>query len=570
MGENLAEDRGDEVDALSTALTRLRDALTATTLRLPSGGVDEARGERDELANQISDHLLPRLASMDAPMLTVIGGSTGAGKSTIVNTIVGTEVTAAGVLRPTTRSPVLVCHPDDLPAFADERILPDLPRTTAAGATGRQLTLVGEPTMARGLGLLDAPDIDSVEEANRDLATQLLGAADLWLFTTTAARYADAVPWDFLRRAVERGVTLAVIINRIPAGAEDEIATHLRSMLANGGLGDVEVFALTEIELVDGRLPADTIAPISDLLSGLASDADRRREVIRRTLDGALATLDVRADRVVAGARSQDERVAELLDAVTTEVGRARQRLETDLSGGTLLRDEVLDRWQELIGTNEIMRALQSRLSSIRDRLTSTITGRTRQTQEVAGELTSTVERLIVDHADALADGMHRAWLDQRVGAHLVADDPSLRRASADVRDQAGRAVRDWQGDVLALVAERGSSKRTTARVLAAGLNTAGIALMILVFSQTGGLTGGEVAVASGTAGLSQTLLNALFGEQAVRDLTNDARTMLTDRIGSLFEEDANRYRTLLWAHATPPEVTAELAEAVDAVRAQR
>ena len=41
----------------------------------------------------------------------VVGGSTGAGKSTLVNTLVGAEVSTAGVLRPTTRAPVLACHP---------------------------------------------------------------------------------------------------------------------------------------------------------------------------------------------------------------------------------------------------------------------------------------------------------------------------------------------------------------------------------------------------------------------------------------------------------------------------
>ena len=49
--------------------------------------------------------------------------------------------------------------------------------------------------------MLDTPDIDSVELANHELAGQLLGAADLWLFVTTAARYADAVRWDYLATA---------------------------------------------------------------------------------------------------------------------------------------------------------------------------------------------------------------------------------------------------------------------------------------------------------------------------------------------------------------------------------
>ena len=65
--------------------------------------------------------------------------------------------------------------------------------------------------MTPGLAILDAPDIDSVEERNRVLAAHLLAAADLWLFVTTAARYADAVPWGLLRQASERGTSVAIV-----------------------------------------------------------------------------------------------------------------------------------------------------------------------------------------------------------------------------------------------------------------------------------------------------------------------------------------------------------------------
>ena len=81
----------------------------------------------------------PRLRQMEAPVLMVVGGSTGAGKSTLVNSLIGTVVSPAGVLRPTTRHPVLACHPDDMRWFEDDRILPGLARTTGARArpTGR-------------------------------------------------------------------------------------------------------------------------------------------------------------------------------------------------------------------------------------------------------------------------------------------------------------------------------------------------------------------------------------------------------------------------------------------------
>src|SRR3954453_14750275 len=99
--------------ALSEGLTGLAARLRGGALALDAPGVDDARRTRDEIVAQIDDYLLPRLTSMDAPLLMVVGGSTGAGKSTLVNSLVGASVTLSGVLRPTTRAPVLVCHPDD-------------------------------------------------------------------------------------------------------------------------------------------------------------------------------------------------------------------------------------------------------------------------------------------------------------------------------------------------------------------------------------------------------------------------------------------------------------------------
>ncbi len=88
-------------------------------------------------------------------------------------------------------------------------------------------------------------------------------------------------------------------------------------------------------------------------------------------------------------------------------------------------------------------------------------------------------------------------------------------------------------------------------------------ALIIVLFAQTGGITGGEGAIAAGTATVSQTLLNALFGEQAVRELAAEARQKLLNRVGSLLDVDANRFRTQLWNQVSPPEVTRALAESV-------
>ena len=97
------------------------------------------------MVDQLEDYVIPRLMTIDAPLLAVVGGSTGAGKSTLVNSLVGARVTEPGVLRPTTRSPVLVHNPADADWFGQDRLLPDLervqprderPRGAPAGAVG--------------------------------------------------------------------------------------------------------------------------------------------------------------------------------------------------------------------------------------------------------------------------------------------------------------------------------------------------------------------------------------------------------------------------------------------------
>ena len=263
----------DEGAAMLTALVRLRQALQSATLPLELPGAAEARVSRREMIDQLEDYVIPRAMTIDAPLLAVVGGSTGAGKSTLVNSLVGRPVTQTGVLRPTTRSPVLVHHPDDADWFGEDALLPDLERVHRATTDPEALQLVASDTVPAGLAILDAPDIDSVEERNRTLASQLLAAADLWLFVTSAARYADQVPWDFLRQAAERSAAVAIVLDRTPREAAETVPTHLARMLASRGLKDSPLFVVGEGAVdADGLLPADAVAEVR----GLAGRPGRR------------------------------------------------------------------------------------------------------------------------------------------------------------------------------------------------------------------------------------------------------------------------------------------------------
>src|SRR5664280_3580009 len=274
---------------LTIALTDLRDALASVRLPLPLPRAAELTGLSRDFSKQLDDYVLPRLQRIEAPLLAVVGGSTGAGKSTLVTSLIGRVVTKPGVIRPTTRSPVLVYHPDDARWFADERILPGLIRSNASSDDTRSLHLVPEPTLPRGLAVLDAPDIDSVVVENRRLAAQLLSAADLWLFVTSAARYADAVPWDYLASAVDRSAAVAVVVDRVPPAAMAEVPPHLGQVMTERGLASSPLFAVPETTTdADGLLPDAAVAPIRGWLAALAADQNTRARVVMQTLDGAI------------------------------------------------------------------------------------------------------------------------------------------------------------------------------------------------------------------------------------------------------------------------------------------
>ncbi len=550
------------VPTLAEALEALSRSVGALRLELSAPGAPDARQARTELMGQVEDYLLPRLRQLDAPLLAVVGGSTGAGKSTLVNTLVGDNVTKAGWLRPTTRGPVLVCSPADLRWFSEDRILPELARTTGDGSQGggRSLHVVAHPAVPAGLALLDAPDIDSVVAQNRQLAGQLLAAADLWIFCTSAARYADAVPWDLLHTAQQRSTALAVVINRVPPEGMREISAHLAAMLEQNGLARATLFAVPETPLTseNERLPDAVVAPLRAWLQQLAGDADARAEVIRTTLDGALASMRA---RVALMAREVDEQLATaalLRDEAEDAYADAVLEFDDGIRSGSVLRGEVLSRWQEFVGTGELTRNLENRIGRLRDRLTAFVTGRQAPTAAVEQALESSVQILLRSAAERAAERTVDAWRVRPAGRDLLTGRAQgLGHCSPEFAPALDEEIRAWQGRVLELVAAEGGQKRSMARLASFGTNGAGLVLMLAVFAQTGGLSGAEILIAGGSSAASQKVLEAVFGDSAVRMLAARARADLLERVELLLETERARFVDLV--HAASPDRDAAL-----------
>ena len=557
---------------LAGALTTLRDAVAGTALPLDLPGTAEARHTQHGMVGQLDDYLLPRLARLDAPLLVVVGGSTGAGKSTLVNSLIGEAVSPSSILRPTTRGPVLVCHPDDAAWFAGPHLLPHLMRTREPTGNPDALHVAESTRLTPGLALLDAPDIDSVVESNRALAEQLLAAADLWLFVTTAARYADAVPWDFLATAQVRGTAIALVLDRVPPGGGATVAPHLAEMLQTHKLGQVPLFVVEELATSsEGLLPPAAVAPIGDWLSSLASSAADRAAVVRQTVDGAVAALDGSTRELAAAATEQVRAASVLTSGVDAAYARALGTVEHGVKDGTLLRGEVLARWQELIGTGEFMRGLQSWVGRVRDRIASAVTGRPPTQQQLQNALESGLVTLIRGAAGDAAEDAATGWRSHSAGSRLLVANPDLGQPAADLPEQAERMVRDWQREVLELVRIEAGNKQFVARAGAYAVNGLGLVVMIAVFSATAFIpTGAEIVVAGGTTIAAQKVLEAIFGDQAIRSLAEKARRRLLERVGALLATDAARFHAVVNAQRVDPAAPATLRQAADALRSAR
>ncbi|MFJ8465277.1 dynamin family protein [Streptomyces swartbergensis] len=368
---------------LLNALSALRDRVAAARFPLPLAGAARARASRDELLAQLDDYLVPRLRDPEAPLLAVVGGSTGAGKSTLVNSLVGHRVSEAGVLRPTTRTPVLVCHPEDHHWFSGMRVLPDLTRVWVPQQDPTEdLLLPGEnparvmrvetaETLPPGLALLDAPDIDSLVSDNRVLAAELICAADIWIMVTTAARYADAVPWHMLRTAKEYDVTLVTVLDRVPHQVVAEVSRQYGALLTKAGLGQVPRFTVPELPESawgGGLLPASAVAQLRTWLVHQVQDPAARQQVMARTAHGVLDSLKSRMPELAGAAAAQYAAALRLTAAVDGAYDSEHARVRGRLQAGAVLAGDALKRWRAFpldCTAGELLDALVESLSTL-------------------------------------------------------------------------------------------------------------------------------------------------------------------------------------------------------------
>ncbi|MGW4421071.1 GTPase [Streptosporangium sp. NPDC004631] len=538
-------------EALTNALASLRDSVTDLGFGLDLPGAEEARRAQSEILAQLDDYVIPRVHMSIAPALVVVAGSTGAGKSTLLNTLANATVSATGVRRPTTGTPVLACHPDDHEWFAEGDLLGSLRRREAPGSKVEpgSIVLVSTERLPPGVALLDTPDIDSVVEEHHEIAHRMLDAADLWIFVTTAARYADAPAWRLLRLAKERGARLAIVLSRVPPRSREVVTKHFFRMLAEYGLGEVDRFVVNESRVIDGMLPDHEVTELRLWLTELSVDDQRRAQAVQETLSG---TLDSFRTRVPALARQLEVQVAfrrDLRGDVDTAYATALAEIEEATRNGSLLHGEVLARWQDFAGAGDLMRALHLRKPG---RFAGKASHQApERLSALKSALRAGLESVVVSAAERAAEEAVSRWL-HRPGGESLAATAGLGRASDDLLRRTSRAVGGWQDHIIELIRTEGVTKRSVARLVSFDVES--LALIFVVGLLGYGSTEAE---GPGTGGLPQRLVHALLGAESLRTIGARARSDLRARIATLFDDETSRYVQALDGAGIPDESAA-------------
>lgn len=240
------------------------------------------------------------------PLVAAFFGGTGVGKSSLLNRLAGQAVARTGVERPTSREVSIYLHD----SVHISRLPNDFPLDKVRIAQHHDAE-------ARQVMWVDMPDIDSVEQHNRELVLEWIPHIDVLIYVVSPERYRDDKGWRLLR---EHGGDHAwlFVLNQWDRGQDIQLE-DFRGLLATTGFSNPVVLRTDCRENAIER-KADDFAELQSLL----------REISAQHVLGQLET------------RAEQARIHGLNQAIDAALGRLGQ--------ATAYR-ELNDAWEQIWGT---------------------------------------------------------------------------------------------------------------------------------------------------------------------------------------------------------------------------
>jgi len=266
-------------EKLGDAASALREAVRIGGPQLPAGP--------SETASTVVTKVHERTSLVGGHTVVALAGATGSGKSSLFNTLVGATVATVGARRPTTSTPTAATWGDEPVG----ELLDWLGVTSRHHVTSTAIGSDGGQTVGSldGLVLLDLPDFDSRETANRAEAERVLELVDLFVWVTDPQKYADArLHDDYVAALSGHGAVMLVLLNqvdRLTPQEVDQCVSDLNRLLERDGISGAVVLPLS---------------------ARTGEGVDRLRQRLVNTVTGQNAARD----RLAADVRSSAQRLA--------------------------------------------------------------------------------------------------------------------------------------------------------------------------------------------------------------------------------------------------------------------
>jgi predicted GTPase len=239
-----------------------------------------------------------------SPLVVLMFGGTGTGKSTLLNALAGAPIAETGEMRPTTDTPT-VYHPAG--------VLNDFGPAAYV-----------EDARLDNLILIDTPDTDSVRTEHAEMVLSLLARADVVVFCGTQEKYANERSIALLRPIMNERKIVPV---QTHADVNPDIRDDWRARMIEEGFDIERAFRVSALDALNAKIENHSVSGSAVEFEALDEYIKKklppeRRSVKEQNLGGAVINTVNALSTALEGRRKSLETLNDRLAKIETDIAQ--------------------------------------------------------------------------------------------------------------------------------------------------------------------------------------------------------------------------------------------------------